>query len=427
MGICCTRNETTNEEILNSFNRNEPDFSDSTRGPELSFESKRFDNNKLNTQLKILISNMSQVLLSNVKKITFIELWNIALLYKDNHTSSVYLLYDMRDYHSRKENFLKKMRHINYSYDELRMMPNDKLSNFKRFINGKKVIFIFPDEKIDQSSEIINFISELKSDILNLFLNSTLEQKVLSPYTNKLLFFIEEKDYEYLSYILFAYSHLSNLKKEGFSFIYFIPSAYNNDLLTSIKERKEIYQNFIESFNISSIVYISKKRDNEIREFNDMEENAKSISKIAYICEDLNSIIQHITKQSTNIHIFHKIQKCSIHHDFKLNIILLTVYAFGHQYSIQHLISRLILRLIYFDFPLHPFQIPEIFLCISLCSQNSNLMLQIMIFLIHQINGFLRQLIISVLHVHDIMQRILFKTHLHFFHLKMISIQMPIK
>ena len=293
MGICCTRNETTNEEILNSFNRNEPDFSDSTRGPELSFESKRFDNNKLNTQLKILISNMSQVLLSNVKKITFIELWNIALLYKDNHTSSVYLLYDMRDYHSRKENFLKKMRHINYSYDELRMMPNDKLSNFKRFINGKKVIFIFPDEKIDQSSEIINFISELKSDILNLFLNSTLEQKVLSPYTNKLLFFIEEKDYEYLSYILFAYSHLSNLKKEGFSFIYFIPSAYNNDLLTSIKERKEIYQNFIESFNISSIVYISKKRDNEIREFNDMEENAKSISKIAYICEDLNSIIQH--------------------------------------------------------------------------------------------------------------------------------------
>ena len=293
MGICCTRNETTNEEILNSFNRNEPDFSDSTRGPELSFESKRFDNNKLNTQLKILISNMSQVLLSNVKKITFIELWNIALLYKDNHTSSVYLLYDMRDYHSRKENFLKKMRHINYSYDELRMMPNDKLSNFKRFINGKKVIFIFPDEKIDQSSEIINFISELKSDILNLFLNSTLEQKVLSPYTNKLLFFIEEKDYEFLSYILFAYSHLSNLKKEGFSFIYFIPSAYNNDLLTSIKERKEIYQNFIESFNISSIVYISKKRDNEIREFNDMEENAKSISKIAYICEDLNSIIQH--------------------------------------------------------------------------------------------------------------------------------------
>ena len=293
MGICCTRNETTNEEILNSFNRNESDFSDCTRGPELSFESKRFDNNKLNTQLKILISNMSQVLLSNVKKITFIELWNIALLYKDNHTSSVYLLYDMRDYHSRKENFLKKMRHINYSYDELRMMPNDKLSNFKRFINGKKVIFIFPDEKIDQSSEIINFISELKSDILNLFLNSTLEQKVLSPYTNKLLFFIEEKDYEYLSYILFAYSHLSNLKKEGFSFIYFIPSAYNNDLLTSIKERKEIYQNFIESFNISSIVYISKKRDNEIREFNDMEENAKSISKIAYICEDLNSIIQH--------------------------------------------------------------------------------------------------------------------------------------
>ena len=293
MGICCTRNETTNEEILNSFNRNEPDFSDSTRGPELLFESKRFDNNKLNTQLKILISNMSQVLLSNVKKITFIELWNIALLYKDNHTSSVYLLYDMRDYHSRKENFLKKMRHINYSYDELRMMPNDKLSNFKRFINGKKVIFIFPDEKIDQSSEIINFISELKSDILNLFSNSTLEQKVLSPYTNKLLFFIEEKDYEYLSYILFAYSHLSNLKKEGFSFIYFIPSAYNNDLLTSIKERKEIYQNFIESFNISSIVYISKKRDNEIREFNDMEENAKSISKIAYICEDLNSIIQH--------------------------------------------------------------------------------------------------------------------------------------
>ena len=293
MGICCTRNETTNDEILNSFNRNEPDFSDSTRGPELSFESKRYDNNKLNNQLNILISNMSQVLLSNVKKITFIELWNISLLYKDNHTASVYLVYDMRDYQSRKENFLKKMRHINYSFDELKIMPNDKLANFKRFINGKKVIFIFPDENIEQSSEIINFITGLKSDIFNLFLNSNLEQKMLSPFPNKLFSFIEEKDYDSLSYILFAYSHLSTIKKEGYSFIYFMPSSYNNDLLGSIKNRKEIYQKFIESFNISSLVYISKKRDNEIRNFNDMEENTKSISKIAYICKDLNSIIQH--------------------------------------------------------------------------------------------------------------------------------------
>ena len=293
MGICCTRNETTNDEILNSFNRNEPDFSDSTRGPELSFESKRYDNNKLNNQLNILISNMSQVLLSNVKKITFIELWNISLLYKDNHTASVYLVYDMRDYQSRKENFLKKMRHINYSFDELKIMPNDKLANFKRFINGKKVIFIFPDENIEQSSEIINFITGLKSDIFNLFLNSNLEQKMLSPFTNKLFSFIEEKDYDSLSYILFAYSHLSTIKKEGYSFIYFMPSSYNNDLFGSIKNRKEIYQKFIESFNISSLVYISKKRDNEIRNFNDMEENTKSISKIAYICKDLNSIIQH--------------------------------------------------------------------------------------------------------------------------------------
>ena len=247
MGICCTRNETTNDEILNSnsFNRNEPDFSDSARGPELSFESKRYDNNKLNTQLNILISNMSQVLLSNVKKITFIELWNISLLYKDNHTASVYLVYDMRDYQSRKENFLKKMRHINYSFDELKIMPNDKLANFKRFINGKKVIFIFPDENIEQSSEIINFINGLKSDIFNLFLNSTLEQKLLSPFTNKLFSFIEEKDYDSLSYILFAYSHLSTIKKEGYSFIYFMPSSYNDDLLGSIKNRKEIYQKAI--------------------------------------------------------------------------------------------------------------------------------------------------------------------------------------
>ena len=280
MGICCTRNETTNDEILNSFNRNEPDFSDSTRGPELSFESKRYDNNKLNNQLNILISNMSQVLLSNVKKITFIELWNISLLYKDNHTASVYLVYDMRDYQSRKENFLKKMRHINYSFDELKIMPNDKLANFKRFINGKKVIFIFPDENIEQSSEIINFITGLKSDIFNLFLNSNLEQKMLSPFTNKLFSFIEEKDYDSLSYILFAYSHLSTIKKEGYSFIYFMPSSYNNDLLGSIKNRKEIYQKFIESFNISSLVYISKKRDNEIRNFNDMEENNKTFKGV---------------------------------------------------------------------------------------------------------------------------------------------------
>ena len=57
MGICCTRNETMNDEILNSSNKNECDFFDSSRGPELSFESPIFSKGKLNIGLNNIITN----------------------------------------------------------------------------------------------------------------------------------------------------------------------------------------------------------------------------------------------------------------------------------------------------------------------------------------------------------------------------------
>ena len=71
----------------------------------------------------------------------------------------------------------------------------------------------------------------------------------------------------------------------------------------------------------------------------------------------LNGIIQGISKQSTDIHNIHKIQKTSICHHSQLDIVLLTVKTFPCQNGIQKLISGFILGFIGFNFTLHFIQV----------------------------------------------------------------------
>ena len=99
-----------------------------------------------------------------------------------------------------------------------------------------------------------------------------------------------------------------------------------------------------------------------------------------------NRIIQHIAKQCTHIHIFHKRQSFSVHDKLQLNFFVLADHRLICQNSIEYLVSCLILCLIDFDLTFHLFQIAGGLSYISLRLKKIDLMLQIMILLVYHIN-----------------------------------------
>ena len=179
MGVCCARTESINEEVLNSFHKSDNDL-DILKVPELLYESKKYEKKMLNSSINDLISNLTQAFGNITKKITFIELFNISLKFQDNYTNSNYLVYDLREHEDQTDNFVKKMKHINYSYDELKVLSQDKISNFRRFINNKTIIFIFPD--YNSSNKVNNNKIQIENNNNNSNRNNNngnIEQKII--------------------------------------------------------------------------------------------------------------------------------------------------------------------------------------------------------------------------------------------------------
>ena len=76
----------------------------------------------------------------------------------------------------------------------------------------------------------------------------------------------------------------------------------------------------------------------------------------------LDRIIQHISKQRTDIHLRHTIQQRTVRHTRQPDPLTLTVQTLRHQHRIKHLVARLILRLIRTDLLFHLLQILRRFL-----------------------------------------------------------------
>ena len=64
------------------------------------------------------------------KKISQIELYNLTIYFKDNYTKSEYLLYDMRRSSEQKEDYIKKMNHINYTYSQIKNISGTMYLNY---------------------------------------------------------------------------------------------------------------------------------------------------------------------------------------------------------------------------------------------------------------------------------------------------------
>jgi len=148
MGACCTREQTQMNELVNSVNYSTDEIiNDSKIDPLMTSELRleTVNNMKSNEEkeLDLIIKNIQSIYEERVKTLSQIDLYNLAIYYKDNYTQSNYLLYDTRKSSDQKEDYLKKMNHINYTFNQIKNIKNEKLKNFKNFLDNKKIIFQF--------------------------------------------------------------------------------------------------------------------------------------------------------------------------------------------------------------------------------------------------------------------------------------------
>ena len=280
MGICCTRNELTNDEVFSSPDNqeNSDTLFDPSKVPELAYESNIYDRNTVNDNLQSLITNINKIFLSYIKKINFVELFNISLFYQEDYTNSKFLLYDLRPRSEQQENFLKKMKRINYTYEEIKRMQIDLSKNFKRFINHKTIILILGNSQ-ERNTSILTLFTELETEISINILNTNLSIKSLSPSTLKLYNFLEEKDYGILPFIAFTFTHLTNIKKEGYAFISFRDLNKMNFSFGTIfglikgnqktleqSSTNKFLSRFYNSMSITTIIHLDQEEDSSISE-----------------------------------------------------------------------------------------------------------------------------------------------------------------
>ena len=59
-----------------------------------------------------------------VGTISLIELFNLAIYNKESFRNNEYIIYDMRRSSEQKEDFLKRIKHINYTYEQIKNIKN---------------------------------------------------------------------------------------------------------------------------------------------------------------------------------------------------------------------------------------------------------------------------------------------------------------
>lgn len=287
MGGCCTREQTQANELLNSINYTVDEIInngiDSLSKPELKYETIKLVKSPEEVQLDLIINNIQNSFEEKTKKISQIELYNLAIYFKDNYTESEYLLYDTRRSAEQKEDFLKKMNHINYTYNQIKSITGKKQENFQYFLNNKIIIFIISEKFLKKENkykgtpfEVINLLFNINKNLNIYLLDSTLNEKEMPNIFIKLINFLGDKSYEILPYILFCYRHVTTFYIDGYIFINFFNNnifsfdSLINELHAEKPEKNDFcFENkFLKEMNINAMINIdnSSKSDFKIKE-----------------------------------------------------------------------------------------------------------------------------------------------------------------
>ena len=281
MGGCCNREQTQAFEILNSVNYSNEEIInngiDSLAKPELKYDIIKLVKTPEEVQLDLIINQIQNTFKEKAKTISQIELYNLAIYFKDNYTESEYLLYDSRRSIEQKEDFIKKMKHINYTYNQIKEISGKKLENFKNFLDNKKIIFIISEkflqkEKKKQGSpfEIINLLFQINKNFTIYLLDTPLIELEMPNIFLKLVSLLGDKSYDDLPYILFCYRHVTTFYIDGYIFINFLnKQIFSFDSLINelrLEKNEFCYENkFLKEMNISGMINIDNSSVSEFK------------------------------------------------------------------------------------------------------------------------------------------------------------------
>ena len=261
MGGCCARQQEVYFDKKNCFNYSTDEVIkiNAIVKPELKLERKKENVKEEESQLGKIIIELKKIFKEKVDTISEIELFNLAIYNKESFINNDYLIFDMRKSSEQKEEYLKRIRHINYTYDQVQKIEKiNKLQILHNFINNKIIILIIPEYYLNPKNNKEGFrkVETYPIELCHLLdqINNNISFKILNCCLSK----NEEpknKFEEYLSvfhsndiipFILFSYIHVTTFYKEGYFFIKFS------------NEQIFFFDNYIQ--------YLSKKENNEKNE-----------------------------------------------------------------------------------------------------------------------------------------------------------------
>ena len=308
MGGCCTREQDIYNDKLSSIHYSAEEIFSidmiNKPKPEIRLDSIKIEKSKEETQLDLILDSLVKKFKSETRIINTIDLFNLSIFYKDNNINNKYIIYDMRRSSEQKEDYLKKMKHVNYSYNQIKNIKKiKKFEKLQSFLNNKTVILIIAEYflKTDNNKEgskkmedfpfeIIKLLFGVNNSINFLLLNSSLNHKEMPVIFQKYENFLGDiKSNDNIPYILFAYKHVNIFHIEGYFFIHFLSKSvlsfenyindYNNntsndnsivDNKKSIEINKYTFNNnFIKNMKICTIITIDNfcLKNHEIKEY----------------------------------------------------------------------------------------------------------------------------------------------------------------
>jgi hypothetical protein len=257
-------------------------------------------NDKLNNNINELIAKYNENIM--IKKINYIQLYNLFMNFIYDFTKSNYIICDTREKtNERNQIFLKKFSQINFTIRQIEMMNEGRSDKFRNFLKNKKIIFILKDESSLDILEkyIIYFIANNYNNniiikeiyILNEYIQTYKENNISNSYLEYLYYFIDEDTlYNYSPKILINCQDIksSNInyndqnKNNAFVFINSYPHIFNSEnnknnninkfdinyLCDKNIEETDIFLNFMAKFKIHYIFNFISSNENNINKQN---------------------------------------------------------------------------------------------------------------------------------------------------------------
>jgi hypothetical protein len=308
MGGCCARQQEVYFDKKNCFQYSTDEIIKikSVIKPELNSDKKKVNIKVEDLQLAKIINNIKNKYKGKIKTITEIELFNLAIYNKESFINNDYLIFDMRKSSDQKEEYLKRIKHINYTYDQIKKIEKiNKFEILRNFIDHKTIILIIPEYYLNPKNDREGYIKveTYPEELCNLLynINDSICFNILNSWFNK----GEEqanKFEEYLSvfhtydiipFILFSYLHLSTFYKEGYFFISFLNhQIFSFDDYINFLNQSDKYEDvndeinelvlknkFLSDMNITCIICIDNDPRNffEVNDYSYQKNNFKEI------------------------------------------------------------------------------------------------------------------------------------------------------